>query len=48
MTNTIASLLVRNLHEVFGEISPDRRHAAIKELYNDDIVFYDPNNGCGY
>jgi len=46
MANTIASLLTRNLHDVFGEISPDRRRAAIKELYNDDIVFYDPNNGA--
>ena len=46
MTNTIASLLTRNLQEVFGEGDTARRRAAIKELWNSDGVFYDPKNGA--
>ena len=46
MTDTIASLLVRNLKEVFGENDATRRRAAIKELFNSDGVFYDPNLGA--
>src|ERR1700757_5473877 len=43
---SISTLLLRNLAEVFGENDPVRRRAAIEELYNDDVVFYDPNKGA--
>lgn len=46
MANTIESLLIRNLAEVFGEGDAARRRAAIQELFNPDAVFYDPNNGA--
>lgn len=45
MATTIASLLIRNLAEVFGEVDAALRRRAIQELFNDDAVFYDPNNG---
>jgi SnoaL-like domain len=45
MSDSIATLLTRNLHDVFGENDPARRRAAIDELYTDDGVFYDPNRG---
>jgi hypothetical protein len=46
VTNAIASLLTRNLQEVFGENDAARRRAAIEELWNRDGVFYDPKNGA--
>jgi SnoaL-like domain len=46
MANTIASLLIRNLAEVFGEDAAARRRAAIQELFSGDAVFYDPNKGA--
>jgi len=45
MSQTLSTLVLRNLHDVFGEIDPVRRRAAINELYHDDAVFYDPNKG---
>ena len=45
MSNNIATLLIRNLHEVFGENDPVRRRAAVQELYTEDGVFYDPSKG---
>jgi hypothetical protein len=39
---TIATLLARNLPEVFGEGDPVRRRAAIRELYTEDCVLYAP------
>src|SRR5882672_1349696 len=45
MPNSIATLLTRNLQEVFGENDPLRRRAAIAELLTEDCVFYDPNQG---
>jgi hypothetical protein len=42
MSHSIATLLTRNLHEVFGEGDPDRRRAAVEDLYAEDAVFYDP------
>jgi hypothetical protein len=30
---------------VFGESDPARRRAAIEEIFTEDCVFYDPNNG---
>ncbi|WP_448956570.1 nuclear transport factor 2 family protein [Labrys neptuniae] len=45
MSHTIATLLLRNLSDVFGENDPARRRTAIDELFHEDAVFYDPNNG---
>ena len=45
MANTISTLLTRNLHDVFGEIDPVRRRAAIDEIFAEDCVFYDPLGG---
>ena len=45
MSNSVSTLLIRNLRDVFGENDPARRRAAIDELYTEDVVFYDPNKG---
>lgn len=45
MPYNISTLLLRNLHDIFGENDPARRRAAAAELYNDDVVFYDPSKG---
>ena len=45
MSYSISTLLTRNLHDVFGENDPERRRAAIDELYTEDVVFYDPSKG---
>ena len=42
MSHTISTLLLRNLHDVFGEIDPVRRRAAIDEIFHEDAVFYEP------
>jgi len=44
MSNSISILLRRNL-DVFGENDPARRHALIDEIFTEDCVFCDPNNG---
>jgi hypothetical protein len=36
----VATLLSRNLPEVFGEGDPARRRAAIRELYTEDCAVY--------
>jgi hypothetical protein len=46
MSYSISTLLIRNLQDVFGESDPQRRRAAIDEIYNEDVVFYDPNKGA--
>jgi hypothetical protein len=38
----VATLLNRNLPEVFGEGDPARRKAAIRELYTEDCTLYAP------
>jgi ketosteroid isomerase-like protein len=43
MSHSISDLLVRNLHEVFGESDPVRRRAAIDDLYTEDAAFYAPD-----
>jgi hypothetical protein len=43
MLHTVSSLLLRNLHDVFGENDPMRRRAAIDEIFRKDAVFYEPN-----
>jgi hypothetical protein len=45
MPHSISTLLIRNLQDVFGEGDPQRRRAAIDEIYTEDAVFYDPNKG---
>ena len=45
MSYSIATLLIRNLRDVFGENDPARRRAAADDIYTEDVVFYDPNKG---
>jgi SnoaL-like domain len=42
MSDSISTLLTRNLHDVFGENDPARRRAAIDEIFTEDCVFYEP------
>src|SRR6266566_4752261 len=42
MSYSISTLLTRNLNDVFGENDPERRRAAIDEIFTEDCVFYDP------
>ena len=41
MPETIATLIKRNLHEVFGERDAKKRRKAIAELWTEDCVFID-------
>jgi hypothetical protein len=43
LSHTVSTLLLRNLHDVFGEIDPVRRRAVIDEIFHEDAVFYEPN-----
>ena len=43
MSQSISTLLTRNLIDVFGESDANRRRAAINEIYTEDIVFYESN-----
>jgi SnoaL-like domain len=45
MSYSISTLLTRNLHDVFGENDPPRRCVAIREIFAEDAVFYDPSGG---
>jgi SnoaL-like domain len=45
MSYSISTLLTRNLLDVFGEKDPERRRAAINEIFSEDCVFYDPSGG---
>lgn len=45
MAHSISDLLLRNLHDVFGEIDPERRRAAVDEIFHEDAVFYEPGGG---
>ena len=45
MSNSVSTLLIRNLNDVFGENDPARRRAAIDETYAEDAVFYEPGGG---
>src|SRR5580698_362440 len=42
MSQGIENLLVRNLHEVFGERDPERRTAAIEAIFDQNCLFSDP------
>jgi len=46
MSNSISTLRLRNLSDVFGENDPVRRRAAIDEIWHEDGVFYDPKGGA--
>ena len=39
----LATLVLRNLHDVFGEGDPVRRRTAIEEIFHEDAVFYEPS-----
>ncbi|MFC0431012.1 nuclear transport factor 2 family protein [Kutzneria buriramensis] len=41
MTSTVADLMRRNLLDVFNETDPDRRAAAIAEVYAEDVVWHE-------
>jgi SnoaL-like domain len=41
MSFSISTLLIRNLHDVFGENDPTRRRATIDEIFTEDGVFYE-------
>ena len=41
---TVKALMLRNLSEVFNERDPERRTAAIAEVYSADPVFYEQDN----
>src|ERR1700761_9477069 len=43
MSDVISALLLRNLHDVFGENNAARRHAAVVEIFHEDAVFHEPN-----
>jgi hypothetical protein len=45
MSYSTSTLLIRNLRDVCGENDPERRRAAIDEIYIEDVVFYDPSKG---
>jgi hypothetical protein len=45
MSQGVSTLLLRNLPDVFGEIDPVRRRAAIDEIFHEGAVFYDPKGG---
>ena len=45
VSNSISTLLTRNLDDVFGENDPKRRRAAIDEIFTEDCVFYEPGGG---
>ena len=45
MPQSISTLMLRNLHDGFGENDPARRRAAIDEIFAVDCVFYDPKGG---
>ncbi len=45
MSYAVSTLLLRNLHDVFGESDPARRRATIDDIFHEDAVFYDPKSG---
>ena len=46
MSQSISTLLTRNLNDVFGENDAKRRRAAIDEIYTEDVVFYESNKNA--
>ena len=45
MSDSISTLLLRNLSDVFGENYPVRRRSSIDDIFHEDAVFYDPEGG---
>jgi hypothetical protein len=45
MSQTVSTLLLRNLHGVFGENDPVRRRKVIDEIFHEAAVFHDPKGG---
>jgi hypothetical protein len=45
MSHSIATLLTRNLHDVFGENDPERRRTAIEDIFAEDALFLDARTG---
>ena len=43
MSQTASTLVLRNLHDVFGQSDTVRRRAAIGEIFHEDAVFYEPH-----
>jgi hypothetical protein len=43
MSPSLSTLLLRNLNDVFDEIDPVRRRAAIDEIFHADAEFHEPN-----
>ena len=43
---SVATLLTRNLHGVFGESDPERRRLTIEDIFAEDAVFHDPRQGA--
>ncbi len=41
MSEVIEKLLIRNLHEVFGEHDSHHRRTAIAQIYTEDCIFED-------
>jgi len=39
MSQTLLTLALRNLHDVFGESDPVRRRAAVDEIFHEDAAF---------
>src|SRR5580693_3112394 len=44
MSYSKSTVLIRNLHDVFGQNDPARRCAAIDEIFTEDCVFYQPKD----
>ena len=42
MSDSISTLLTRNLHDVFGENDPARRRAAVDEVFTEDACSTSP------
>ena len=42
MSYSVSTLLTRNLADVFGQNDSARRRVAIKEIFTEDCVFYEP------
>jgi SnoaL-like domain len=42
MSDSIETLMVRNLHDIFGERDPAQRAIAIEAVFGRDCVFSDP------
>jgi SnoaL-like domain len=45
MSDSISTLILRNLIDVFGEGDSVRRRAAIEEIWREDGEFHDPKGG---